>query len=726
MKILFNNNSCPYSAFIVNRILGEHEINFVYDEKTEITQAELHLNNGRIIRGNNTIASFLCKSAKDKKGLFTSEDEDTIKIEQFLEFSSGELLSTEDKTLAIALQRLNHHLTFRTFLIGYHLTLADLAVYEALKNNKMWNAFKANHGRKPQLIHLTRYFKYLESLPEINENTKLIFTTMKKKSNSDDQIRKHDARKAAEDARNKNSSVVAEGSFIELEGAEMGKVMTRFPPEPSGYLHIGHAKAALLNNYFARLYDGKLLIRFDDTNPDKEKTEYEEAILEDLKSLKIKHDIFGYTSDHFELILQYAEQMLKDGKAYIDMTPIDEMRQQRMEGIESQYRHQSVGENMKLWNEMKQGTETGLKCCMRAKLDMTNNNKALRDPTLYRCNLKSHARSGDKYKVYPTYDFACPIVDSVDGVTHTLRTSEYHDRDPQYYWVCDALGIRKPKIWDYGRLNMRNTLMSKRKLQWFVDNDIVEGWFDPRFPTVQGLLRCGMTVEALTEFVLSQGASKNINYMTWDKLWTINKKIIDPLVPRYTAIHKNSIVKLTLTDGPKQVEVQEKPKYKKNLELGNKKCFYYREVYLEQDDAQLLKDQEEVTLIDWGNAIIDHVEKDGDQVTQVTGHLHLSGDVKKTQKKLTWLAIRDELIPVKTVHYGHLITKEILDDNDEFRDYINPHSKVDSYSIGDEQLKDLKKGDKLQLERRGYFICDQAFDGEHVILIEIPDGRQKN
>lgn len=684
----------------------------------------MQLSNSQVIRGNNTVAAFLCKSAKDKKGLYSSGEE-SIVIDQFLEFAAGELRSSDNQTLGTALQRLNNYLTFRTFLVGYHLTLADLVVFEALKNNRMWNAFKANHGRTPQMVHVVRYFNYIEALPQVNENTKIIYTTMKVKSTSLEQIKKHEAKKAAEAARSKGSSRAVEGSFIELEDAEMGKVMTRFPPEPSGYLHIGHAKAALLNNYFARRYDGQLLFRFDDTNPNKEKSEYEEAIKKDLASLKIKYDKFGYTSDHFELILDYANKMIKEGKAYVDMTPVEEMRRQRMEGIESEYRNASVEDNIKRWKEMQEGTDTGLKCCLRAKISMTDNNKAMRDPVIYRCNLKPHARTGDKYKVYPTYDFACPIVDSVDGVTHALRTSEYHDRDPQFYWMCDALGIRKPKIWDYGRLNMRNTLMSKRKLQWFVDNGIVEGWFDPRFPTVQGLLRRGMTVEALTEFVLSQGASKNINYMTWDKLWTINKKIIDPIVPRYTAIRNDNPVKLTLTDGPETMEVQDKPKHKKNPDLGMKKTYYYRDVYIEQEDAAMLGENEEITLMDWGNVVVDKIEKDGTLVTAVSGHLNLAGDVKKTKKKLTWLAVRDDLVTIKTLHFGHIITKEILEETDEFRDFINKDSKQEGTSIGDEQLKDLKVGDKIQLERRGYFICDQAHDGDHLVLIEIPDGRQK-
>lgn len=272
-------------------------------------------------------------------------------------------------------------------------------------------------------------------------------------------------------------------------GAEMGKVIVRFPPEASGYLHIGHAKASLLNQHYQQHFQGKLIMRFDDTNPAKEKEEYEEVILEDLKLLKVKYDHFSRTSDHFETILAYGEKLIKDGNAYVDDTDAETMKAERETRTESKNRNNSVDVNMKLWDEMKGGTEKGQKCAVRAKMNMNSDNGCMRDPAIYRCKNESHPSTGTKYKVYPTYDFACPIVDSIEGVTHALRTTEYMDRDEQFNWFINALGIRKPNIWAYSRLNLTHTVMSKRKLTWLVDEGIVSGWDDPRLPTVRGILR---------------------------------------------------------------------------------------------------------------------------------------------------------------------------------------------------------------------------------------------
>lgn len=245
-------------------------------------------------------------------------------------------------------------------------------------------------------------------------------------------------------------STEGSGFDVDMPGAEMGKVVTRFPPEPSGYLHIGHLKAAMLNDAIAKKYNGKLILRFDDTNPQKEKEEYVENIMADLKRVGIHHHMLTHTSDYFDLILKYGEQMIKEGKAYVDNTPVLQMREWRMNGVESPSRNAPLADQLRLWQAMIDGTPEGLECCVRAKIDMQAKNKCMRDPTIFRCNVGTpHHRTGNKYKCYPTYDFACPIVDSIEGVTHTLRTNEYRDRNEQYYWMIDALGLRKPCIRDY-------------------------------------------------------------------------------------------------------------------------------------------------------------------------------------------------------------------------------------------------------------------------------------
>lgn len=291
---------------------------------------------------------------------------------------------------------------------------------------------------------------------------------------------------------------------VDLPNAEIGKVRLRFAPEPSGYLHIGHSKAGLLNQYFAQRYKGEVIIRFDDTNPAKESNEFVENIVKDIETLGIKHETVTYTSDYFPQLMEMAEKLIHQGKAYIDDTPREQMQKERMEGIESKRRSNSLEENLRLWREMILGTEQGLLCCLRGKLDMQDPNKSLRDPVYYRCNPLPHHRIGSKYKIYPTYDFACPFVDSIEGITHALRSSEYHDRNAQYYRIQEDMGLRKVHIYEFSRLNMVYTLLSKRKLLWFVQNGKVDGWDDPRFPTVQGIVRRGLKVEALIQFILEQ------------------------------------------------------------------------------------------------------------------------------------------------------------------------------------------------------------------------------
>ncbi|CAG8736739.1 11880_t:CDS:10, partial [Acaulospora morrowiae] len=481
------------------------------------------------------------------------------------------------------------------------------------------------------------------------------------------------------------------------------KVVTRFPPEPSGYLHIGHAKAAMLNQYFAREYKGKMIVRFDDTNPSKEKEEFEESIKEDLALLGIHADLQTYTSDHFEELYQFAIKMIKKGLAYVDDTDVNTMREQRMDGIDSKCRDLSIEKNLQRFDEMTKGTEFGLSCCLRAKIDMKNPNKALRDPVIYRCNLLPHHRTGNKWKLYPTYDFACPIVDSLEGVTHALRTNEYRDRNAQYEWMLQALDLKKVHIWDFSRMNFVYTLLSKRKLQWFVNEGLVEGWDDPRFPTVRGIRRRGMTVEALRQYILTQGASQNTVMLEWDKLWALNKSVIDPLAPRHTSILKQNLVKFKIQDGPENPHSKDLPKHKKNADVGMKKTWYSSTIFIDQDDAKTFEIDEEITLMDWGNVIVKALHKsDSNSELISTGELqlHLEGDFKKTKKKITWLADTPEVVEVMLVDYDYLINKRKLEENDEVEDHVTKKTEFLTGAIADSNVKDLKKGDIIQFERR--------------------------
>jgi glutamyl-tRNA synthetase len=523
-----------------------------------------------------------------------------------------------------------------------------------------------------------------------------------------------------------------EGPRLEglLKNAEMGKVCTRFPPEPSGYLHIGHAKAVMLNNHYARSYNGKLIVRFDDTNPSKEKMEFEESIIADLKTLKVYPDLVSHTSDYFDQLQKLMETVIKNGDAYCDDTDVDTMRSERDVGTESKCRSHSVQENLRRWQEMLKGSDEGKKNCVRGKMDMTCLNKCLRDPVFFRCKTEvAHHKHGFKYKAYPTYDFACPVVDSIEGVTHALRTIEYKDRDDMYKWVQDKTKQRKVDVVEFAKTQFSHTVLSKRKLAWFVDNGKVEGWSDPRFPTVQGILRRGLTVEALSEFVMKQGMSKATNLMEWDQIWAINKQKIDPVVPRYAAVTEASAVKFQLS-GIDKIICAATAKHPKNPEIGERMTMRAPEVFIDQEDAQDITIGEELTLLHWGNVFADKIEKDAQgNVVKIIGRLNPEGSPKTTKKKIHWVAnLPEHITPIILRELDHIVTKEKIEDGDQIEDIINPCSILDTTAIGDPALKGLQKGDAMQLERRGYYIVDSiAFPpGKPMVLIKIPDGKAKD
>ncbi|TXG57214.1 hypothetical protein EZV62_018527 [Acer yangbiense] len=649
-------------------------------------------------------------------------------IDEWLEYAPAFLSGSEFET---ASNYVDKYLEKCTFLVGDCLSIADIEIWSALVGTgQRWESL-----RKSKKYHnLARWFnsisaEYSDSLNEITA------TYVGKRG-----LGKPVAPKSKEQQGVNNPSKGANGDVFEkgktgsrpfqvdLPDAEIGKVCLRFAPEPSGYLHIGHSKAALLNQYFAQRYQGQLIVRFDDTNPAKESNEFVDNLLKDIETLGIKYDTVTYTSDYFPDLMEMAETMICQGKAYVDDTPREQMQKERMDGIESKCRNNSVEENMKLWKEMIVGSKRGLECCLRGKLDMQDPNKSLRDPVYYRCNPLPHHRIGSKYKIYPTYDFACPFVDAREGISHALRSSEYHDRNAQYYRIQEDMGMRKVHIYEFSRLNMVYTLLSKRKLLWFVQNGKVDGWDDPRFPTVQGIVRRGLKVEALIQFILEQGASKNLNLMEWDKLWTINKKIIDPVCPRHTAVIEERRVLLTLTNGPDEPFVRIIPRHKKYEGAGEKATTFTKRIWLDHDDAKSVSVDEEVTLMDWGNAIVKEISKDQDgNVTQLTGVLHLEGSVKTTKLKLTWLPETSELVNLTLVGFDYLITKKKLEEGEDFMDVLNPCTRFETAAFGDSNMRNLKRGEVLQLERKGYFICDVPFSrpSKPIVLFAIPDGRQQ-
>ncbi|RKF54658.1 putative glutamate--tRNA ligase, cytoplasmic [Golovinomyces cichoracearum] len=611
------------------------------------------------------------------------------------------LQSSEFKLIEPQLARLDKHLILRTYLEGYSLSDIDSKIWVSLRSNKA----AVSYLKRNLLVNLCRWYKFVESThPEIQQEIKA-------------QVEKERAKRVA--------ASKAGGSYaMALQDTDKG-VVTRFPPEPSGYLHIGHLKAAMLNDYFAHeLYQGTLLLRFDDTNPSKEKQEYQDSIVEDLKLAGIKPDKTSFTSDYLGDLYEYCIRLIKEGHAYTDDTDQETMRDQRMKGIASKNRNNSVETNLALFQEMKVASEIGLKNCVRAKMSIDNPNKAMRDPVIYRCNLLPHHRTGEMWKIYPTYDFACPIVDSMEGVTHALRTTEYTDRNPQYQWFLDTLNLRQVHVWDFARMNFIRTVLSKRKLTKLVDSGVVWGWDDPRMPTIRGVRRHGMTISALRDFILKQGPSRNIVVMDWTLFWASNKKEIDTFAARHTAVKIQDSVKAKITN-VNDISFEEKPKVPKNPSLGMKKVAFSSSIILDQEDVALMKVDEEITLMAWGNAIVRKING-SNPITDIELELNLKGDVRSTEKKVTWLATEQDLVMAETWKFDHLFTKDKLEEDDNWEDFVNKDSAIMAQQFCDLNTRNLKVDDIIQLERKGYFRVDKAADnGGNLVLFEIPTGKTK-
>lgn len=451
--------------------------------------------------------------------------------------------------------------------------------------------------------------------------------------------------------------------------------------------------------------------------------------MEDLALMGIKPNKVSYTSDYFDQLYDYCIQMIKTGKAYADDTDKETMAAQRFDGFPSQRRDLSPEESLARFEEMKSGTPEGLRWCIRAKISFDDKNKALRDPVIYRCNPAPHHRTGTKWTIYPTYDFACPLVDSMEGVTHALRTIEYRDRNPQYQWMLDSLNLRGVQVWDFARMNFIRTLLSKRKLTKLVETGVVWGWDDPRFPTIRGIRRRGMTIPALREFILKQGPSKAVTLFDWALIWATNKKYIDPVAPRHTAIVNKDIVKATITNGPAAPYTEEKAKHAKNAAVGTKAVVFSSSVVLEQVDAKSFKQDEEITLMNWGNAFVRKISTDAatGNITGLDLELNPQGDVKKTEKKVTWLATEgQDLVPVELVDFDYLLKKDSLSEDDVLEDFLNYDTEFRDAGVADGNLSQLKVGDIIQFDRKGFYRVDRApAPGVPAVLFNIPTGKAK-
>jgi len=460
-----------------------------------------------------------------------------------------------------------------------------------------------------------------------------------------------------------------------------GKIVTRFPPEPSlSALHIGHAKAAFINYVIAKKYHGKMIMRFDDTNPLKESTENEIGILEDLDKISIKYDQLTHTSDYFQQIYDFATYLIKNNLAYVDDLDQEIMSQNRDKGIDSPNRNLSVEQNLVLWNNMHEGM------CLRLKINMKHKNGACRDPTIMRYLNANHHNTGNRFRIYPTYDFACPIVDSIEGVTHVFRSVEFTDRDEQYDIILNYLGLRKPLLFSYGKVNFEGAVMSKRKIKELIEKGIVTGIDDPKLLTIKGLFKRGLHLEALYEFIAKIGFSKSSTNMTEQMLWATNKKHIDNLATRFTVIPSDTAKQYTITDSIINTS-KEVSKFVKNPNLGTRQVYYSNQILV--DCTEQFNPHEEITLMNWGNVFIDY-----DKIT-----LHLEGSPKTTEKKVLWL---DDITKIKVI-----ITT--------YHGLYNPSTVKEYY--GEQDMMKMNPGDYIQLFKMNYYICNRIDEVNKVVYL---------
>ncbi|WWC72977.1 glutamate-tRNA ligase [Kwoniella pini CBS 10737] len=603
------------------------------------------------------------------------------------------------------LDALDDYLAYRTYFAGSKFGFGDATIWGTIRgNNSAIGSIK-----KPGRPHLTRWFNHVETL-SVPQNA--LKTFQQARSEMD---------KGKKTKRLETVDVV-------LPNAVKGKVVVRFAPEPSGFLHIGHLKAAILNRFLADQYQGKFILRFDDTNPLKEEGEFEDAIKEDLDMIEIGFDKVVHTSDHFEKIQEITEKLIRRGDAFMDDTDGETVKEQRRAEIPSKNRDASIEDNVARFKEMLKGSEEGKKWSLRAKIDYQHKNGSMRDPVIYRYVEGSHHITGTKFKAYPMYDLACPIIDHLDGVTHALRANEYYARHEQYQWFLEKLGFPKIEIFDFSRVDFVYTVLSKRKLKFLVEKGVVNGWDDPRFPTVRGIRSRGMTVQGLKNYILGQGASQAQLQLEWDGIWTVNKKVIDPAAPRYWAIAEDKAVPVTIAGYTEGEVAVEKPLHKKNPEIGNKKLILSDKLLVEQEDAVSFGDNEEITAMDWGNVFVSNKKTNSNgEVESLEFKLHLEGDFKKTSKKIHWLSApstKNALVPVTLIEYDYLITKKKLEENDNLEDIINPKTEYRVKALASAEVVNLKKWEIIQFERKGYYICQGTKDAEGRMEFGfIPDGR---
>lgn len=521
----------------------------------------------------------------------------------------------------------------------------------------------------------------------------------------------------------------------DLKSGKVDSVLTRFPPEPNGYLHLGHAKSICINFGLAQKYGGKTNLRFDDTNPTKEDTEYVDSIKEDIKWLGFQWDKEKYASDYFDQLYAWAEELIQRGLAYVDDQTQEEISKGRgtvdKPGVESPYRNRSVEENLRLFREMRDGKYADGEKVLRAKIDMASPNMMFRDPLLYRIKHASHHRTGDKWCIYPMYDFTHGQCDSIEHITHSICTLEFDVHRPLYDWFIQTLGIYPSHQYEFARLNLTYTLMSKRKLLELVQKGLVSGWDDPRMPTLCGVRRRGYTPEALKMFCEKIGVSKRDQLMDLQLLEWCVRQDLNARSNRYMVVEDP--VKVTLTNwAPGKVEWFDCPLNPAEPEGATRKVPFTGELYISRADFMedapkkffRLKPDGEVRLK------YTYILKCNDVIKDAEGNvveLKCTFDPSTRPGSGEWRSVKGTIHWVSTAHakevelrmYDKLFTladmSQVPEDKD-YKDFLNPQSLVLGKGYAEPALLEDKSGIAVQFERDAYYFKDPDSTPEHPVF----------
>lgn len=574
---------------------------------------------------------------------------------------------------------------------------------------------------------------------ECKHNIKSFVDSVEMKENGHSQHQTHVKRMAEniENTEGRSLNFLEEIIENDLSSGKHKSVLTRFPPEPNGYLHIGHAKSICLNFGLAKKYGGKTNLRFDDTNPVKEDTEYVDSIMEDVKWLGFEWANVFYASDYFDQLYLWAVEMIKKGLAYVDDQSLEEIRKNRgtvtVSGTNSPYRDRSVEENLDLFERMKNGEFADGSKVLRAKIDMAHPNMQFRDPIMYRILHAEHHRTGNKWNIYPMYDYAHGQSDSIENITHSICTLEFDIHRPLYDWFIEKLNIFPSHQYEFARLNINYTVMSKRKLLQLVKENHVNGWDDPRMPTICGFRRRGYTPEAIRNFCERIGVAKRDNVIDYSLLEFSLREHLNKVAPRMMAVLNP--LKVVITNYPEgQVENLTAINNPEDESAGTRQVPFSREIYIERDDFMenppkkyfRLAPGQEVRLRYAYFIKCDEVIKDAEgNIVE----LHCSYDPaskggnspdgRKVKGTIHWVSA-EHAIDAEVRLFDRLFSKENPEEVEEgqtFLDNINPDSlQVLQHCKLEPELAKAKVMDKMQFERLGYFCVDKDSTPEHLVF----------